>query len=406
MKTLFFKTALLGTVVLLGSVAVSFAASQLPVAHHDFGQVTTDEIVVHDYVIQNSSEHAWIISDIEPSCDCVQVAAYASRVKAKSSAFFTVVLEPETIGKMHFDIKVNYANARKDKEYVDVYRLSGEVLLPDDLLGEHRPQVTVADLVSAEVLLTEFASSPDSKGVNIVRPQIFDLRGKQAYHRSHISGSVCVTPFELKYAPQWKEHKVVLFDGGIVSKNTVPLLKFLREKGWKNVRILEHGIQRWKLLGGNVNEQSASLVQTSWVTPRVARELAMRQDWKVALLGSSHSELDQIFPNNVSLGRNQETVSLRRALGLQSQSDRTAAYKVLVVSSKGEGYESFAQKTGSLKTIEFYFLEGGIESMVRHLTSAQPTQPPETIQLSNLTLGQDATGHLVNGNRGCHTCPK
>jgi len=172
-------------------------------------------------------------------------------------------------------------------------------------------------------------------------PTLVDIRPGAEQASVTIPGALPIALHALKTKAYLRGKDLVLVGQGYEYRAVARTIQGLRQHGFKRVRLLDGGLNRWRRLGyplvGGVFAQEA-LQQLS--PQEYLREKALDQ-WIVLSLDSACQDLP---------ARLQAALSARQGAG---------APAVLLVSPDGEGYASALQTLGARPALNLFVLQGG-----------------------------------------------
>jgi len=183
---------------------------------YDFGKVEEGTVVTHTFFIKNTGDEILKILKVWTSCGCT--AANTGEMELSPGDSTTIKVRFDTKGYRGKTTKAIFIKSNDPETSIFVLKLAGTVnkhfLDPSELMGRYCI--------------------------------IFDLRSREQFEKMHILGSEWFPRdkfkqrFEKLFIP--KDVTIVLVYSG---EKPMELIRYLRDKGYKNSFILRDGFHGW-----------------------------------------------------------------------------------------------------------------------------------------------------------------
>ena len=212
---------------------------------------------------------------------------------------------------------------------------------------------TQADCYVSGAELATWRSSPDLV--------IVDTRSEDEFRQVRIPASINVQPYALRTKTYLKQKRLLLVHRGGTGAHLEPVCRALRGAGFVSVVILEGGLRFWSqrvgpLAGDRIAQRSLGRMSPA----EFARE-GRSDRWLVVDVSPRATPAD-VGGATVHIpfeGAPRFRGALQHAI--REQHAAGWASFVLLINSKGEGYEVLEADTKQLEIEHLYFLEGGAE---------------------------------------------
>lgn len=197
---------------------------------------------------------------------------------------------------------------------------------------------------------------------------VVDIRPSDQYALWSVPGSLNIPEYAVKTKSYLKSKRLVLMDDGLSNLVLESACKSLFATGFKDVSIVEGGVQRWRqLIETRRGRQAVDRMQL--ITPKQYLTVVNEYQWLVIALGVDPTATKSLFGRSHHLLHLESGGELSHQLDLLKQKKGSLQnYRLLVVSQKGNDYSMEDGKALKSQLDSIYFMEGGLEEYRNYLS--------------------------------------
>ena len=197
---------------------------------------------------------------------------------------------------------------------------------------------------------------------------VVDIRPGDQYASWHVPGSLNIPEYAVKTKTYLKSEQLVLVDDGLSHLALVSACKSLLATGFKDVSIVEGGVQRWRqLIRKKRGRQVGDRMQL--ITPKQYLTVMNEYKWLVITLGVDSTATKSLFGRSHHLLHSEGAKDLSRQLELLKQKNGNLQnYRLLIVSQKGSDYSRLDNKALESQFGSVNLMEGGLEEYRNYLS--------------------------------------
>jgi len=197
---------------------------------------------------------------------------------------------------------------------------------------------------------------------------VVDIRSTDQYASWHVPGSLNIPEYAVKTKTYLKPTHLVLMDDGLSNLALMSACKSLLATGFKNVSIVEGGVQRWRqLIGTRRDRQAVDRMQL--ITPKQYLTVMNEYRWLVIALDVDLTATKSLFGRSHYLVHSESGGELSHQLDLLKKKNGSLQnHRLLVVNQKGNDYSKLDRHALTSQLDSVYFMEGGLEEYRSYLS--------------------------------------
>lgn len=236
----------------------------------------------------------------------------------------------------------------------DISNLSCQVIdavspLDRSIQSTSPPQVTISDSQRKRCIKSVPAIR---RLVQSQHAQIVDVRSSERYQEYHLPGSINISEHSVKTKEQLKSRSLLLIGRGHYDHQLFESCLGLLSSGFKDVSVLEGGVQRWHgLLSTAKSESLGGSIPV--INSREAFVAIREGEWNIVtdLTPEWVTVLHELLPE-------QAFIPLSQLLKMGESVN--ASTKYLFVSEDDRNYQQVADSVQEIGIVSGYWLEGGM----------------------------------------------
>ena len=201
---------------------------------------------------------------------------------------------------------------------------------------------------------------------------LVDIRDPKEFANYRISGSLNINPQHMKTKSFLRDKQVILVNEGHSYASLEGLCHDLREKGFKQVAVLDGGLNAWRRevgpLAGEIHGQKI----LNRISPSQFYRERKYSHWKLVDLEELEANQQTRTKESFEISNSSGTVeSWKVTLVQAATTEEDPPPYLLVVTADGSGFDSFLTALQGTDLLHVYFLEGGRRGYERFLRSQQ-----------------------------------
>lgn len=398
---------------------------------HDFGVISTSDVVRHEFKVANNSSEPLHILRVTASCDCTTVKRFSPRILAGSQGVFYVELKPNGPGALEVELEVEFKNASNRSYYLKAMAVAD---------AEKTSQIAQAEakidrlrkegfFIGAALLRTQWGDKRDKRdkkdgqaSKELRELKIVDTRSAYKFQLGHIPNSLNMPIHRIRSSSFLKNKDIVIVDNGHASESLMGEVKWLRENGFKSVKVLEGGIRSWKNVRGKLNGVDLKSPSLASLSPVQVREVLGRKDWNIVYIGAKRvkkvsvnpeqefsKEIKQITYRHDKKSKKAFLKELEKAFGTEGSGKGEGVGnirpKLLIASLQGENYQLLERDLGNFNQADVFYLDGGLLGYREYFKKQNKKGVSQRVVLDEGSSSYSRSNFQIRKPAGCASCP-
>lgn len=200
---------------------------------------------------------------------------------------------------------------------------------------------------------------------------LVDVRRASEFERFRIPGSLNLAAFSIKSKPYLKRNPIVLVNEGRYLGQLERDCEQLKAQGFQQVGVMSGGLNAWYRAGYPVAGERLDISRLNRIEPSEWIAAIQERDWKYIDLDGSLQNLANLLPaSSVIEYPHTDKRKFITQVNLADQSfDKRRLSGYLVVSNKGDEYESVEHLLQLTDATSVFFLSGGMAALQRYLNT-------------------------------------
>jgi len=279
----------------------------------------------------NKGKTAVHITQIDPSCDCIEVSSAPGEVPAGATINIPLVHHAENTGTVEVTISLLGA---KPSEVVKTYTVAGFVAEPSWLLSPREAQ---------------------GKGLTLI-----DTRDLGQFSKLHMVHAINIPAFALKTRTDLRGSKLVLVDDGVSPVDLLAEASTLRQQGFTQVFVLSGGLAAWIRTGGRVEGSTQSVLGVARISAADFARASRAGKWEVVEIGEALTPL----PETANVIKLSATDDIGRVLvSLSKNFAQGMSPNILLIAPSNASHAKIEAQLGPAGHLPVFYLNDGMKAL-------------------------------------------
>lgn len=199
---------------------------------------------------------------------------------------------------------------------------------------------------------------------------LVDVRRPDQFKTVQIPGSLNLAPFSIKTKAFLKQKAIALIDEGRNLSQLEDLCGQLRHNGFLNVTVVAGGLYAWYREGYPINGEPFEVSRLNRISPAELIASLADRDWKYIDLDRSLTTLETPLPASTVIAPGSDKKAFIAAVNKANRNfDNRTLPGFIVISHKGDDYQSAERLLRLTDATDVFYLTGGIEEFKRYLNA-------------------------------------
>lgn len=197
---------------------------------------------------------------------------------------------------------------------------------------------------------------------------LIDVRRPDQFKAVQIPGSLNLPPFSIKSKVFLKQKAIALIDEGRNHSQLEKLCRQLRHEGFPDVVVVAGGLHAWYREGYSINGEPYELSRLNRISPAELIASLGERDWRYIDFDGSLTTLESPLPASAIIEPPSEKKAFIDTVNKANRElDNRALSGFIVISLKGDDYQTAERLLRLTDAANVFYLEGGIEEFKRYL---------------------------------------